>query len=376
VTRIRPFLRAHWADALIVLIALDAVLEVLVREGADAPRSSAWFAAPAAMAIVLPLLARNRFAFAAPAAVWLLATAVSFADGRLVSFGFGVLLGGMAAAYLLGNQRDERQARLGLAIVLASALIIVGNDPGHVGGQYLFVPAQFGICWIAGYALRERAARVEAAEASARVAVAEERTRIARELHDVVAHAVSVMVLQVGAVRHRLPAELAEDTEALRRVEHAGRTALTEMRALLDSMRQEGEAAELGPQPRLSEVEALLGDVRRAGLEVELHVEGTPAELPGAIELSVYRIIQEGLTNTLKHARASRADVVIRYGADQLEVEVTDDGRATGNGSDPGYGLVGVGERVKIYGGEMSAGRRPDGGFTLRTRLPVRGVAT
>jgi signal transduction histidine kinase len=149
------------------------------------------------------------------------------------------------------------------------------------------------------------------------------------------------------------------------------------MRSLLDAMRREGESAEMAPQPTLAEVDALLGAVRRAGLPVRLHVEGAPRELPAAIELSAYRIIQEGLTNALKHAHAGRADVFIRYGDEDLEIEVSDDGRAApaGNGHGQGHGLVGVRERVKIYGGEMSAGGGADGGFTLRTRLPLRGHA-
>jgi signal transduction histidine kinase len=183
------------------------------------------------------------------------------------------------------------------------------------------------------------------------------------------------MVLQVGAVRHRLPGGMDEDGEALKRVEQAGRTALTEMRGLLGAMRQAGDPLELAPQPGLGDLDALLGGIRRAGLPVELHVEGTPAALPPAIDLSAYRIIQEGLTNTLKHAGASRADVLIRYGADGLEIEVRDDGHASaGAGTNgQGHGLVGVRERVKIYGGEMSASTAAGGGFTLRTRLPLTG---
>ena len=143
-------------------------------------------------------------------------------------------------------------------------------------------------------------------DTAARIAVAEERTRIARELHDIVAHAVSVMVLQVGAVRHKLPAALAEDREALKGVEQAGRAALAEMRHLLDAMREDGERAELGPQPGLDRLDALLQDVGRAGLPVRLHVDGDPLELPRGIDISAYRIVQEGLTNALKHAHAPR----------------------------------------------------------------------
>ena len=370
-SRLPSFLRAHWLDAVIVVAAIDGVLEVALRDDPGAPTTTTAVAAPLAALIVLPLLFRRRFAFAAPVLVWLAGTAFSFIDGRLVEFAFGVALAGMIAAFLLGNLRDDFQARLGLAIVLGGALIIVYNDPDARAGEYLFIPAQFAIFWIAGYALRERAARAEAAEAEARIAVAEERTRIARELHDVVAHAVSVMVLQVGAVRHGLPRELEEDKAALQRVEQAGRTALTEMRGLLNAMREEGEAAELGPQPTLAEVDGLVSAVQLAGLPVELRVEGSPRELPGAIETSAYRIIQEGLTNALKHARASRADVVIRYGDEDLEIEVRDDGRGAPTTNGGGFGLVGMRERVKIYGGEITADSPAGGGFALRTRLPL-----
>jgi signal transduction histidine kinase len=180
-------------------------------------------------------------------------------------------------------------------------------------------------------------------------------------------------VLQVGAVRHGLPTDRVEDREALTRVEQAGRTALSEMRGLLGAMRRDGDPAELGPQPGLADLDALLAGIRRAGLEVDLRVEGTPAPLSPALELSAYRIIQEGLTNTIKHAQAGHADVLIRYGAEDLEIEVRDDGRgATGSdGHGHGHGLAGVRERVKIYGGDMSATRAAGGGFTLRTRLPL-----
>ena len=209
----------------------------------------------------------------------------------------------------------------------------------------------------------------------ARVAVAEERARIARELHDIVAHAVSVMVLQVGAVRHKLPDDQREDRDALSHVEQAGRSALSEMRRLLDAMRGDGEDAELAPQPGLDRVDALIGEVGRAGLPVHLHVEGEPFALPRGIDISAYRIVQEGLTNALKHANAHRADVALHYAPQQLTIEVRDDGNgaASAAANGVGYGLVGIRERVKLYGGEMSAGRAHDGGFVLTTRLPVTG---
>jgi signal transduction histidine kinase len=294
---------------------------------------------------------------------------------------------GMATAFLLGNLRDGLLAQVGLGVVVGSAVTIVYNQPGHSTSELLFIPLLFAICWLAGFALRERAEQAEAAEvratqaereraAAARLAVAEERARIARELHDVVAHAVSVMVLQVGAVRHNLSEQLAEDAEALRGVEETGRTALGEMRRLLGAMRRDGDGVELTPQPGLDGVDSLATEIGRAGLPVRLHVEGERASLPPALDLSAYRIVQEGLTNALKYARASRADVTVRYGADDVQIEVRDDGDGAASGDGSGFGLVGIRERVKIFGGEMTAGPAPEGGFVLSARLPVRGGPT
>ena len=374
-------MRRHAFDALIVAAAVEAALEVAFRRDApDAPRSTLWFAVPATAAVVLPLLARRRFPFAAPAAVWLVAAVLSFIDGRLVVFTVTASVAGMAAAVLLGNVRNEVQARLGLLIVVGGSAVVVADKPDHATGELVFIPVLFAIGWLAGFALRERGAQAEAAEERAaqaererdiasRLAVAEERARIARELHDVVAHAVSVMVLQVGAVRHGLPE--AEDRDALESVEHAGRTALTEMRRLLGAMRSDGESAELAPQPGLDDLHPLLEELGRAGLPVQLHVEGERYPLPRALDLSAYRIVQEGLTNALKHAQAAEAEVTVRYRAEELELEVRDDGRGSADSDGLGHGLVGIRERVKIYGGEMTAGTPAEGGFVLSARLPL-----
>jgi signal transduction histidine kinase len=208
-------------------------------------------------------------------------------------------------------------------------------------------------------------------EAGARVAVAEERARIARELHDIVAHAMSVMVLQVGAVRHKLPETLEEDRDALGRVEQAGRTALAEMRRLLGAMRNDGDGVELGPQPGLDALDSLVEDVRRAGLPVRLRVDGNPFPLPRGIDLSAYRIVQEGLTNALKHADATHAGVTVRYQPDELALEVADDGKGPATTNGHGHGLVGIRERVSLYGGQMTMGAAAAGGFILTARLPV-----
>jgi signal transduction histidine kinase len=384
VSRLESLAREYWFELLIAVLAIAGMLELVVgRDSPGAPALSLWFSVPAVAVLVAPLFARRRFPFAAPASYWLMAAALTFVDGLLIPFIGSLGIVGLATAFLLGNLRDNRQAGLGLAIVLGGILIVVDNIPGpHTVSLVVFVPLRFVVAWVAGYALRERAEQAEAAEmratfaerereAAARIAVAEERARIARELHDIVAHAMSVMVLQVGAVRHKLPQALEENRDALARVEQAGRTALAEMRRLLGAMRSDGDGVELGPQPGLDAVDSLLDDVGRAGLPVRLHVEGEPFPLPGAIDLSAYRIVQEGLTNALKHARASHADVTLRYRSDELELEVADDGTGATTTNGLGHGLVGIRERVNIYGGEMSAGKAPEGGFVLSARLPV-----
>jgi signal transduction histidine kinase len=384
VNRIRDLVRTHALDVLLALFAAIAVVEVVLRRDASgAPRTTLWFVIPAIVVLAFPAVARRRHPFAAVATFWLLAAALSFVDGRLVTFPIGVFFLGMVASFLLGDLRDARHAWIGLAIAVGGAAIIVYNQPTHTAGTFVFIPVLFGISWLAGFALRSREEQAEVAEAraahaererevAARIAVAEERARIARELHDVVAHSVSVMVLQVGAVRHKLPDTLADERDALRGVEKTGRAALAEMRRLLGAMRREGDDVELGPQPGLDGLDALLEDVDRAGLPVRLDVEGERFPLPPAFDLSAYRIVQEGLTNALKHARASHADVVLRYAPDQLEIEVRDDGQGSSTSDGHGHGLVGVRERVKIYGGEMTADGEPGGGFVLRARLPIR----
>lgn len=383
-SRVGLLLRKYAFDVLIVIAAIEMALEVGIRYGApDGPTTPRWFAVPATALIVLPLLARRRFPFAGPAALWGLAAALSFVDGRLVVVTTTASIAGLVAAFLLGNLPDRTQARAGLVVVLAGAVILMYNNPSHTIGELVFIPVMFLGGWLTGFAVRQRAAQAEEAEeraaraereraTAARIAVAEERGRIARELHDIVAHAMSVMVLQVGAVRHRLPQSLTEDKDALRDVEKAGRAALAEMRRLLGAMHDGGDV-ELAPQPGLDNLDALAERVSRAGLPVHLQVEGDVVQLPRAVELSAYRIVQEGLTNSLKHAKASRADVTVRYGAEDLELEVRDDGVGTSSSDGLGHGLVGIQERVKIYGGEMLVGAGSKGGFVLTARLPLEG---
>jgi len=412
VTRIRNTAYEYWFELLIAVMAVAAMLELVVRRNSPvAPSTPLWFSVPAVEVLVLLLVLRRRFPFAAPATFWLISAALTFVNGWLVPFVGSLGVVGLATAFLLGNLRDERKAWIGLGIVVGCILVVVANIPNAQSiSDYVLIPLRFIVSWVAGYALREHAEQAEAAEiratlaerereaaemraalaerereaaelrasfaerereAAARVAVAEERSAIARELHDIVAHAMSVMVLQVGAVRHRLPQTDTENRQALGRVEQAGRTALAEMRRLLGAMRSNADGVALGPQPGLDSLDALVADLRGAGLPVQLQLEGDPLPLPRAIDLSAYRIVQEALTNTLKHAHASQADVTVRYAPHHVELEVRDDGDGAMSNGGAGHGLVGIRERVKIYGGQMTAGPATDGGFLLTARLPV-----
>jgi signal transduction histidine kinase len=392
VSRAWLFFSKYGLDVLIVVAALATAVGTATRPASQRPDGIwLWLEVVTITGVVLLLLARRRLPFASPAGMWLMCAGLSFLDGELVVNQGGLFLAGVGAAMLLGNLRHDLEARVGLAIVLAGAAVVVYNGPNSSTGDLVFTPMLFGVAWLAGYALRERTERTEAAEeraaraerereVAARVAVAEERGRIARELHDVVAHAVSVMVLQVGAVRHRMPESDTEDRETLKNVEQAGRTALAEMRRLLNAMRAEGDELELLPHPGLDDLESLAAEVSAAGLAVHLQVHGEPVELPPALDLSAYRIVQEGLTNALKHARASKAEVDVQYDDAELRLTVRDNGtgaagRGSGNGG-LGHGLVGISERVKIYGGTMTAQATPGSGFVLSARLPLEGGAS
>lgn len=381
--QVLTFARKHALDGFLVVLAIyGAVATALESKGTSG--ASSLVAALAVSLLALCLLARHRFPFAAPASMWVFAAAISFVDGGLVPGSTAAWIAGVIAAVLLGNLSDPVRSRLGLVVVVCGAAIVSYNIPDRTTTQVLLVPLQFSMVWLGASIVQARAARADAAEeraaiaerereSAARLAVAEERARIARELHDVVAHSVSVMVLQVGAVRTGLPASLDKDAEVLRGVEETGRTALTEMRRLLGAMRHEGDDAELAPQPGLDDLGTLIEDFARSGLPVDLKIEGVRRPLPRAIDLSAYRIVQEGLTNSLRHANASRANVTILYGEDDVRIEVRDDGIGEVANKRPGFGLVGINERVKIFGGEMEAGPSRTGGFVLRARLPLGG---
>ena len=250
-------------------------------------------------------------------------------------------------------------------------------------GDWLWEPVMFILAFGVGLAMRARHTRTTVLEeqtealereqdARAAAAAEEERKRIARELHDIISHSLGVMVLQAGAAEQVLENDPARVREVLDSIRTTGQEAIGEMGMLLGLIRGDGPAS-LDPQPSLADVDGLVAKMREAGLQAELEVTGRRRPLPAALELSAYRIVQEGLTNALKHAGTARARVTLSYGDRDLHVEVTDDGSggAATNGRGSRRGLAGASERVAVFGGALSAGPRPDGGWTLRAAFPL-----
>jgi signal transduction histidine kinase len=221
--------------------------------------------------------------------------------------------------------------------------------------------------------LQDRADRLERdQEEQARAAVAEERARIARELHDVVAHSVSVIAVQTGSIRHRLRTERPAEAAELSGVEQTARQALAEMRRMLGLLRADDEGLSLAPQPGMDEVQRLVDQVRETGLPVQLEIEGDRRPLAPGVDLAAYRILQEALTNVMKHAGPSHARVAVRFGERTVELEVADDGRGPSAGANGGgHGLIGMRERVALYGGSLETRPGADGGFVVRASLPI-----
>jgi len=320
----------------------------------------------------LPLLPIAAATAAAVADIWL----PSAGDNE--AFGFVAILAVYSAA--VHTDGIATMIAAGLTLVFTVALMTTDGESWNLGG-ILFFGLLIGSPFVVGRAIRYRRLREAALEETnvalarerderARAAVAEERTRIARELHDVVAHAVSVMVLQARGGRALLDTEPSESREAFDTIERTGRQALDEMRRLLGQLRADDEELAFAPQPSLSRLSSLAEEVTRAGLPVELRIDGEPIELPAGVDVSAFRICQEALTNALKHAGPARAIVAVRYGDGEVDIEVADDGLGGANGDGSGHGLTGIRERVALYGGDFAAGAQRQGGYAVRARLP------
>ena len=291
----------------------------------------------------------------------------------------------LVVSWSIGVYEDRRRAVLGLALVVCGMWLAIGIDvlrgTDHYQatdvpwiGTLIALPGVLGLLFGARTkSLRAAEARAARLELERREAVAEERTRIARELHDVIAHSVSVMTVQAGAAEEMLRVDPGRAVEPVRAVQETGRQALVEMKRLVGMLREGDEETGLAPQPGFADVELLVAQVREAGLEIDLRVEGTPRPLPIGVDLSVYRVVQEALTNSLKHG-GRRATVTLRFDPEKLAIEVDDEGVVTVVGGS-GHGLAGMRERVGIFGGTFDAGPRAGGGFTVRAQLPLRAGA-
>jgi signal transduction histidine kinase len=297
-------------------------------------------------------------------------------------------LGVFVAFYTVAANAPRRDVTIAAAITAGGIFVSFAAYATFDSGWTASLTSAYltyGLAWLIGDNLRvrraytreleERAIELERErEEQAALAVAQERSRIARELHDVVAHYVSVMVVQTAGARRVAETDPAAARVAMAAVESAGRTALAEMRRMLEVLR--AEEAGVGPQPSLSDLDRLVGQVRDASLPVELRIEGEVCCLPAGMDLAAYRIVQEALTNTVKHGGKASAKVRVRYSRDYLEIEVTDDGRGAAapllaGGEGGGHGLIGMRERVGLFGGELETGPKLPGGYRVYARLPI-----
>ena len=359
----------------------------------------AWLRALLPLLMGVPLVLRRR----APLLMWLTIWAVFallsqlayyhpdralpiVAQLRGVEFTFVLF----AAAYSLGAHASPRRGAVGL--VIAAPVVAHMTSSGELALALAFSPSfgkvavglqslQLLAFWLAGVLVRARrqaasdAARISAMQRQAEHATAAERARIARELHDIIAHHLSVVVLHAAGAR----ASGGADAATLEEIENSGRQALTETRRLFGVLREPAEETGRAPQPGISELPALADSLRGAGLEVSLSIDGDHTALPPAVNVSAYRIVQEALTNVLKHAGPARAEVTVGCADSAVTIEVTDDGPANpvppavkGEGEvGGGQGLAGMRERVAVFGGDLRAGPRPGGGFAVCARLPI-----
>jgi signal transduction histidine kinase len=359
--------------ALAIVLMVSAELAIWFGGDASHHQLPAALLAPV---MTLPIAVRRRYPlFAGVVVTTAAAIDHSFWDPQFIAYPIAEF----CALYGLAVWTPPRRFAVGVAAFVGSAFVTFAITDGSVEGlkgTIAFTVVALVVMLLVRRVVRDREQRAELAErerdVTAREAVVEERTRIAREMHDAIAHNVSMIVLQAGAERRVLDESRDSTRETLEAIEQTGRSALTEMRRMVGMLRSD-KRDPLAPQPSLADLSTLVTQVTEAGLPVELRVEGEPRALPVGIELSAYRIIQEALTNTLKHAGGGHASVYVRYGDTSLELEICDDGTGSAASvTSGGHGLVGMRERVALYGGRLDAGQRPGGGFEVRVLLPIR----
>lgn len=341
------------------------------------------FAAALLVAEAAPLLWRRR----APVVV-LVITGIAAGAYGIAPYPDPLLhLGVLVALYTVVAYCDRPTAYVAAAVTAVAIIVSTAASDNANAMDYFSSLALGGVAWALAEGQRSRIAHQGEVEArverlvaerdvDARRAVADERVRIARELHDVVAHHVSMIVVQAEAGASVCASSPEQSVERFDGISATGRQALNELRRLLGVLRADGERDPAGPQPGLDQAEALVAQVRDAGLPVTFRVEGRPRPLPPGVDLSAYRIVQEALTNTVKHAGPATAGVTVRYRSEAIELEVLDDGRGddpANSGVGSGHGLIGIRERVGLFGGTLTAGPRPEGGFVVRATLVTSG---
>ena len=363
------------ADTLLALaLAVPTSSAAFVDSGGGGLREPAWLVLPLLALTVLPLAARRYWPIPVFGVTLGAATALELLEGTFQA------QGSIVALYTIAAHSGRRVAVWAAASIAVALGAMVVNGPRWELVAAVALVAVYAAAWALGDNLRTRRAYLRGLEERAerlererienvRRATAEEQARIARELHDVIAHSVSVMVVQAAAAGDVFDANPARAREALASIESTGRAALAEFRRLLGNVRN-GDAA-YAPQPGLADLDALAEHVRAAGVEVDVQVEGASTPLPAGVDLAAYRIVQEALTNTIKHAGATKATVTVRHRGARVELEVLDDGIGATDGDGTGHGLIGMRERASLYGGELCAEPRPEGGFGVFATLPL-----
>jgi signal transduction histidine kinase len=379
---VKRFPRDEQLDRIVaVCLVVLGQIEVWIGHAVPGPKG---VAVPVLLVMTASVALRRRW----PLGVGVVVILANDLLGAVAGYGTSVAqaAGWMCSLYAIAVWTDRRRFLAGVAVLAIGnvlAYLVSGPDANiKDAGIFTWLPT-LAMVLVRG-AVRGRELRADALAARAELlerehelraheAVAEERARIARELHDLVAHNVSVMVVQAGAERHALGPDQASARETLASIEQAGRQALVEARRLLGMLRRKDDGEELEPQPSVEHIDVLVERIERAGLPVTLDVEGERTALPVGVDLCAYRIVQEGLTNALKHAGPAHAEVVLRYAPRALDVEVRDDGQGAQrvNGDGSGHGLIGMRERVALYGGALQTGPREGGGFEIRARLPL-----
>jgi len=374
------------ADVLIAIALVGAAeFEIWVRplwdDGIPGPR--------AVNAVLFALVASLAWRRRAPLAVLCLVWGAAAVQGVFFDPSpqppLELFLALVVALYTVARH-DTRGHALVAAAVVAPLVFVINLSHARVGvaaAEAASTWLVFAVVWLLGRYVHDRAAELarlrdrtaqleQKREERAAAAVADERSRISRDLHDIIAHSVSVMVLQARGGRRMLAVAPADARKAFDSIESTGRQALGEMRHLVGILRSPDEAG-LEPQPSMRHLDALVERIQRAGLPVELTIEGTVPQLPAGVDMSAYRIVQQALANTLEHAGSAHARVGIRYTPDAVEIEVFDDGAgpADHGGDGFGHGLIGMRERIALYGGELVTGPRPGGGYAVRARLLV-----